>query len=129
MRRLKVSLYQLCREGINFALTRLEDHTPGAPPPYIHFLSVLGEFSNRLLEVDRTGKKGVLVYLQVCLIFTIAKSLHSGVHLDFDPRGAQIFKKRGGAKLYPCAYWKRLSTPQLVAWVEIGYLLVLFARN
>ena len=54
-----------CREGINFALTRPEDHTPGAPPPYINFLSVLGEFSNRLLEVDRTGKKGVLVFLQV----------------------------------------------------------------
>ncbi|CAI7999749.1 Cohesin subunit SA-2 [Geodia barretti] len=52
------------REGINFALTRPEDHTPGAPPPYIQFLSVLGEFSNRLLDVDRTGKKGVLVYLQ-----------------------------------------------------------------
>ena len=60
-------LHQPCREGINFALTRPEDHTPGAPPPYIQFLSVLGEFSNRLLDVDRTGKKGVLVYLQVSL--------------------------------------------------------------
>ena len=55
------------REGINFALSRPSGISlaDGAPPPYVYFLSVLGEFSNRLLEVDRTGKKGVLVYLQV----------------------------------------------------------------
>ena len=41
--------------------------TSGSSPPYLNFLTVLGEFSNRLLEVDKTGKKGVLVYLQVRL--------------------------------------------------------------
>lgn len=57
------------REGIHFALSRPDSHTvaDGTPPPYVDFLSVLGEFSNRLLEVDKTGKKGVLVYLQVCV--------------------------------------------------------------
>ena len=53
------------REGINFALSCPEGHVEGTPPPYVAFLSVLGEFSNRLLEVDKTGKKGVLVFLQV----------------------------------------------------------------
>lgn len=58
------------REGINFALSLPVGHTvtAGAGPPYVDFLSVLGEFSNRLLEIDRTGKKGVLVFLQVCSI-------------------------------------------------------------
>ena len=57
------------REGIQFALSRPDGQpaADGAPPPYLDFLTVLGEFSNRLLEVDKTGKKGVLVYLQVCL--------------------------------------------------------------
>lgn len=57
----------VCREGINFALSLPVGHTvtAGAAPPYVDFLSVLGEFSNRLLEIDRTGKKGVLVFLQV----------------------------------------------------------------
>lgn len=55
----------MCREGINFALSLPDGITIGAPPPYVKFLTVLSEFSNRLLEVDRTGKKGVLVYLQV----------------------------------------------------------------
>lgn len=60
----------VCREGINFALSLPVGHTvpAGAAPPYVDFLSVLGEFSNRLLEIDRTGKKGVLVYLQVCSV-------------------------------------------------------------
>ena len=55
----------VCREGITFALSHPEGLVEGAPPPYVDFLSVLGEFSNRLLEVDKTGKKGVLVFLQV----------------------------------------------------------------
>ena len=61
-----ISICPPCREGISFVLSsRPDDHVAGAPPPYIDFLTVLGEFSNRLIEVDRTGKKGVLVYLQV----------------------------------------------------------------
>lgn len=62
----------VCREGIDFALSLPEGYavTAGAAPPYVDFLSVLGEFSNRLLEVDKTGKKGVLVYLQVSCILT-----------------------------------------------------------
>lgn len=71
----------VCREGINFALSLPEGHTVtvGAAPPYVDFLSVLGEFSNRLLEVDKTGKKGVLVYLQVSSI-DVHVSFNGSVH-------------------------------------------------
>ena len=48
-----------------FALSRPdEDDEPLSPPPNLEFLLVLSEFSPRLLEIDRTGKKGVAVYLQ-----------------------------------------------------------------
>ena len=53
-----------------------DDHTPGTPPPQIDFLAILGEFSNRLLEVDRTGKKGVLVYLQVNCVLILFMHSH-----------------------------------------------------
>lgn len=53
------------RDGIVFALSRPdEDADPLSPPPNLEFLLVLSEFSPRLLEIDRTGKKGVAVYLQ-----------------------------------------------------------------
>ena len=53
------------RDGIVFALSRPDgDDNPLSPPPNLEFLLVLSEFSPRLLEVDRTGKKGVAVYLQ-----------------------------------------------------------------
>ena len=48
-----------------FALSRPnEDDEPLSPPPNLEFLLVLSEFSPRLLEIDRIGKKGVAVYLQ-----------------------------------------------------------------
>ena len=48
-----------------FALSRPnEDDEPLSPPLNLEFLLVLSEFSPRLLEIDRTGKKGVAVYLQ-----------------------------------------------------------------
>lgn len=53
------------RDGIVFALSQPDgDGDPLAPPPNLDFLLVLSEFSPRLLEVDRIGKKGVAVYLQ-----------------------------------------------------------------
>ena len=55
--------YYISREGIQYALSG----SGSAVPRYVDFLQVLAEFSNRLLEVDKTGKKGVLVYLQVCV--------------------------------------------------------------
>ena len=56
-----------CRDGITFALEQLEDTVEGdtpTPPPNLDFLQVLSEFIYRLLEVDRTGKKGVAAYLE-----------------------------------------------------------------
>ena len=56
-----------CRDGITFALEQLEDTVEGGtpvPPPNLDFLQVLSEFTYRLLEVDRTGKKGVAAYLE-----------------------------------------------------------------
>ena len=48
-----------------FALSRPnEDDEPLSTPPNLEFLLVLSEFSPRLLEIDRIGKKGVAVYLQ-----------------------------------------------------------------
>lgn len=48
-----------------FALSRPnEDDELLSPPPNLEFLLVLSEFSPRLLEIDRIGKKGVAVYLQ-----------------------------------------------------------------
>ena len=55
-----------CRDGITFALQQLEDTVGDAPtpPPNLDFLQILSEFSYRLLEVDRSGKKGVATYLE-----------------------------------------------------------------
>ena len=49
----------LFRDGIQYALAKVGDTLLN-----LDFLEVLAEFSWRLLEVDRTGKKGVLAYLQ-----------------------------------------------------------------
>ena len=37
--------------------------TPNDPPYNLDFLEILTELSSRLLEVDRSGNKGLLVYL------------------------------------------------------------------
>ena len=37
--------------------------TPDGPPYNLDFLEILTELSSRLLEVDRSGNKGLLVYL------------------------------------------------------------------
>lgn len=37
--------------------------TPDDPPYNLDFLEILTELSSRLLEVDRSGNKGLLVYL------------------------------------------------------------------
>jgi len=54
----------LYREGIAYALEGLDKtSTPSEPPYNLDFLEVLTELSSRLLEVDRSGNKGLLVYL------------------------------------------------------------------
>ena len=55
------------REGIQFALSRQDGQSDTEPPSNLEFLLVLAEFSFRLLEVDRTGRKGVLAYLETQL--------------------------------------------------------------
>lgn len=52
------------REGIAYALEGLDKTTsPDGPPYNLDFLEILTELSSRLLEVDRSGNKGLLVYL------------------------------------------------------------------
>ena len=53
-----------CREAIVYALEGLDKTaTPDGPPYNLDFLEILTELSSRLLEVDRSGNKGLLVYL------------------------------------------------------------------
>ena len=52
------------RDGITYALEGLDKTTtPDDPPHNVDFLEILTELSSRLLEVDRSGNKGLLVYL------------------------------------------------------------------
>lgn len=52
------------REGIVYALEGLDKMAATDDVPYnLDFLEILTELSSRLLEVDRSGNKGLLVYL------------------------------------------------------------------
>ena len=51
------------REGIAYALEGL-DKTSSDPPYNIDFLEILAELSSRLIEVDRSGNRGLTVYLK-----------------------------------------------------------------
>ena len=51
------------REGIAYALDGI-DNTSSDPPYNLDFLEILAELSSRLIEVDRSGNKGLLVYLK-----------------------------------------------------------------
>jgi len=51
------------REGIVYALDGI-DNTSSDPPYNLDFLEILAELSSRLIEVDRSGNKGLLVYLK-----------------------------------------------------------------
>ncbi|XP_065886790.1 cohesin subunit SA-1-like [Dysidea avara] len=56
-------LVGLHREGIAYALEGL-DKTSSDPPYNVDFLEILAELSSRLIEVDRSGNRGLTVYLK-----------------------------------------------------------------
>ena len=64
---------------------------PNDPPYNVDFLEVLTELSSRLLEVDRSGNKGLLVYLN--------DQLPNDIPLDDDEwQSLVIYRASLGAK-------------------------------
>lgn len=85
-------LVGLHREGIAYALEGLDKLAPPTDAPYnLDFLEILTELSSRLLEVDRSGNKGLLVYLN--------DQLPNDVPLDDDDwQSLVIYRASLGAK-------------------------------
>lgn len=79
--KVRMPLVGIHREGIQFALSGLEcDFTVEElkdvdPPSNVDFFMILNEFSHRLLAVDRTGKTGVISFLNEQLPEGVIKAI------------------------------------------------------
>lgn len=83
------------------------DHTK--PPPNLEFLSILSEFSPRLLMVDRCGERGVLPFLLKQLPEGQFKLIQQGKFTGWEPllayfratqpnKGGVVTNKGGAAR-------------------------------
>ncbi|XP_032234908.2 cohesin subunit SA-1 isoform X2 [Nematostella vectensis] len=63
------ALIFLHREGIKYSLSRPQGKRQSpkkaeGPPPNLAFLDILGEFSFRLIQQDKSGRNGILAFLE-----------------------------------------------------------------
>ena len=97
-----------------------------APPtdaPYnLDFLEILTELSSRLLEVDRSGNKGLLVYLN--------DQLPNDVPLDDnDWQSLVIYRASLGAKRSDDTGINIEKKDKVVNTTKQGYTLIMFTMN